>query len=177
MAGRATARIDVGAIERNCARLAQLGTLCAVVKADGYGHGAYEAALAAQRGGAEWLAVATANEAVSLRDAGVGGPLLVMGALSSSELDLAIAAKADVVAWRPEFVALLRGREVGVHVKLDTGMGRLGTRDPEEAEQVAEAVAGTAGPRPAGGVRRFAPPPGHPAVLSAQRAPVLPAGG
>src|SRR3954463_1271443 len=90
MAGRATARIDVGAIERNCARLAELGMLCAVVKADGYGHGAYEAALAAQRGGAEWLAVATAGEAATLRDAGIAGPLLVMGALTSEELDVAI---------------------------------------------------------------------------------------
>src|SRR3954451_20885820 len=156
MAGRATARIDTGAIERNCARLAKLGTLCAVVKADGYGHGAYEAALAAQRGGARWLAVATAAEAAVLRDAGVAGPLLVMGALSFSELDLAIAAGADVVAWRREFVSLLRGREVGVHVKLDTGMGRLGTRDAAEAEKVAEAVANAAGPRLNGVMTHFA---------------------
>src|SRR4051794_12289148 len=174
MAGRATARIDVGAIERNCARLAQLGTLCAVVKADGYGHGAYEAALAAQRGGAEWLAVATANEAVSLRDAGVGGPLLVMGALSSSELDVAIAARADVVAWRPEFVSLLRGREVGVHVKLDTGMGRLGTRDPDEAEQVAEAVANTAGPRLNGVMTHFATADDDPDFMAEQLARFVP---
>src|SRR3954451_15708349 len=147
MPGRAMARVDVGAIERNCARLAKLGTLCAVVKADGYGHGALEAALAAQRGGAAWLAVATAGEAAALRDAGVRGPLLVMGALSSSELDLAVAARADIVAWRPDFVARLRGREVGVHVKLDTGMGRLGTRDPHEAERAAKAIVSTPGPR------------------------------
>src|SRR3954471_2929742 len=130
---RALARVDLGAISANCARLAALAPLCAVVKADGYGHGALEMALAAQRGGAAWLAVATANEAAALRDAGVGGPLLVMGALSSTELDVAVAARADIVAWRPEFVARLRDRSVGVHVKLDTGMGRLGTRDPEEA--------------------------------------------
>src|SRR3954470_6343423 len=109
MPGRAAARIDVGAIERNCARLAQLGLLCAVVKADGYGHGALEAALAAQRGGAAWLAVATADEAAALRDAGVRGPLLVMGALSASELDVALAAGADVVAWREAFVARIAG--------------------------------------------------------------------
>src|SRR3954454_11526212 len=145
--GRAAARVDVGAIERHCARLVRLGELCAVVKADGYGHGAVHAALAAQRGGAEWLAVATAGEAATLREAGVAGPLLVMGALTASELDIAISSGADVVAWRPEFISLLRARDVGVHVKLDTGMGRLGTRDPAEAERVAEAVAATAGPR------------------------------
>src|SRR3954463_16277565 len=104
---RALARVDLGAISANCARLAALAPLCAVVKADGYGHGALEAALAAQRGGASWLAVATAGEAAALRDAGVGGPLLVMGALSGSELDVALEAGADVVAWREEVVVRL----------------------------------------------------------------------
>src|SRR3954470_25042592 len=141
MPGRAAARIDVGAIERNCARLAQLGLLCAVVKAGGYGHGALEAALAAQRGGAAWLAVATAGEAAALRDHGLGGALLVIGALSGSELDVALEAGADVVAWREGFVVAVARRRpgAGVHVKLDTGMGRLGTRDPDEATRVAEA--------------------------------------
>jgi alanine racemase len=82
---RAVARVDVGAIERNCARLADVAAparLCAVVKADGYGHGAVPAARAAQAGGATWIAVATAPEARELRAAGIEGPLLVMGALS-----------------------------------------------------------------------------------------------
>jgi len=143
---RALARVDLGAIERNCARLsatAGRALLCAVVKADGYGHGAVPAARAALAGGAAWLAVATAAEAAELRAAGVDGPVLVMGALSGSELDVALAARADVVAWREEFVAAIaaRGVDAGVHVKLDTGMGRLGTRDPAEATRVAGAVA------------------------------------
>ena len=132
---RALARVDLGAIERNCARLAAVAApaaLCAVVKADGYGHGAVAAARAAQAGGAPWLAVATAAEAYELRAAGIDGPVLVMGALSAAELDVAIEARADVVAWREAFVAALP-EQVGVHVKLDTGMGRLGTRDPDEA--------------------------------------------
>src|SRR3954469_22877055 len=102
---RAEARIDTGAIERNCARLAALAPLCAVVKADGYGHGAVVAARAAQIGGATWIAVATANEAAELREAGVGGPILVLGALSREELDIALEARADVVAWREDFVS------------------------------------------------------------------------
>jgi alanine racemase len=144
---RALARVDVGAIERNCARLVAAvapARLCAVVKADGYGHGAVPAARAARAGGAAWLAVATAGEAAELRAAGIDGPLLVMGALSDSELAVAVAAGADVVAWREAFAAKL-GAETGVHVKLDTGMGRLGTRDPDEASRVAAAAGRLAG--------------------------------
>ena len=80
--------------------------LCAVVKADGYGHGAVPAARAALAGGATWLAVAAAHEAAELRDAGIADvPILVLGALSPGELDVALAAGADVVAWREELVA------------------------------------------------------------------------
>src|SRR4051794_22563725 len=142
---RALARVDLAAIERNCARLAAVAApaaLCAVVKADGYGHGAVPAARAALAGGANRLAVATAAEAAQLRAAGVRAPLLVMGALSPSELRVVLAAGADVAAWREEFVAALAGAataEVGVHVKLDTGMGRLGPRGPHQ---------GRAGARP-----------------------------
>jgi alanine racemase len=136
---RALARIDVGAIERNCARLAALAPLCAVVKSDGYGHGAVRAARAAQAGGASWLAVATAREAAELRAADIAGPLLVMGAVSPPELAIALEARADIVAWREDFVAALPP-DARVHVKLDTGMGRLGTRDPDEASRVVEAL-------------------------------------
>jgi alanine racemase len=148
---RALARINLAALERNVARLrAELqgsAELCAVVKGNGYGHGAVQCAEAALAGGARRLAVATAGEAVELREAGLETPLLVMGALSSDELEGALAARSEVVVWTPEFVAELaaaarsRGVAVNVHVKLDTGMGRLGTRVPAEALEVAEAVA------------------------------------
>ena len=104
---RALARVDLGAIERNARRLAAVAgpaALCAVVKADAYGHGMVPAARAAQAGGASWLAVATAEEARGLRAGGIEGPLLVMGALSAQELAVAVAARADVVAWREAFV-------------------------------------------------------------------------
>ena len=135
---RALARVDVGAIARNCARLAAAAAparLCAVVKADGYGHGAVPAARAALAGGASSLAVATAAEAFQLRTEGVRGQLLVMGALSPDELSVALSARAEIVAWREDFVAALPA-DARVHVKLDTGMGRLGTRDPDEASRV-----------------------------------------
>jgi alanine racemase len=128
-AERALARIDLGAIERNCARLPR--ELCAVVKADGYGHG--QVAEAALAGGASWLAVATAGEAADVRAAGIEAPILVMGALTRDELRVAIEADADVVAWT-DHMAEAAPR---VHVKLDTGMGRLGTSDRECALRLA----------------------------------------
>ncbi|MEA2245506.1 MAG: alanine racemase, partial [Solirubrobacteraceae bacterium] len=159
MRTRAVARINVAAIERNVARLrAGLGgeaALCAVVKADGYGHGAVAAARAALAGGASWIAVVSAAEGAELREAGIDSPLLVMGALTPDELALALDASADIVAWREDFVAALE-RPARVHVKLDTGMGRLGTRDPEEATRVAEAVAAAPHLELAGAMTHFA---------------------
>ena len=131
MTRRAEARVDLGAIERNCARLPK--PLCAVVKANAYGHGAGPVAEAALAGGAEWLAVATAAEAAELRALGIDARLLVMGALTSAELRTAIEAAADIVAWSDE-VADVAPR---IHVKLDTGMGRLGTKDRDHALRLA----------------------------------------
>ena len=147
---RATAAVNLAAIERNVAtlrrRLTAGAELCAVVKADGYGHGAVQAAAAALAGGAASLAVATADEAGELRAAGIEVPLLVMGAVSTQELEVALAVDAELVAWDPAFVEELRRRAPGsrpvrLHVKFDTGMGRLGTRDERQALAVAEAVA------------------------------------
>jgi alanine racemase len=127
---RAVAIVDLGAVERNCARLPK--PLCAVVKAGAYGHGRGVAA-AAVAGGATWLAVAAASEAAALREEGVRVPILVMGALTADELRVASAAEADVVAWTEEMAAAA----ARVHVKLDTGMGRLGTKDRELALRLA----------------------------------------
>jgi alanine racemase len=152
---RASARIDLAAIEHNCARLASELTggaaLCAVVKGDGYGHGAVEAARAALAGGATWLAVAAAAEAGELRAALPDARLLVLGALSPAELDLALEADADLTVWRPEFLRLARtrgealGRRPRVHVKYDTGMGRLGQRDPGAVVELVDSTAGDEG--------------------------------
>ncbi|HSO99310.1 MAG TPA: alanine racemase [Solirubrobacteraceae bacterium] len=148
MALRALATVDLGAVRRNAARLARElrgAQLCAVVKADGYGHGAVPAARAALAGGASWLAVATAGEAAELRAAGLGGRILLMGALGPEELAVALEARADLVVWSEEFLHAVRGfrrgpEPVPLHVKLDTGMGRLGTRSAADALELARRI-------------------------------------
>jgi alanine racemase len=159
---RALASVNLAAIERNCARLrAELrdgGRLCAVVKADAYGHGAVPSALAALAGGAEWLAVVSAQELRELRAAGLRDvPVLVMGALTGPELRQALADGGEVVVWRRDAVDAVAAAGGGsVHVKLDSGMGRLGTRDPGEATAVVEAVERTPGLRLGGLMSHFA---------------------
>ena len=159
---RELARVSVVAIERNCARLrAELpadGELCAVVKAEGYGHGATHGARAALAGGASWLAVVSGEEALELRRAGIADArVLVMGALTGAELEQAVAAGAEVVAWHERHVRALAAAGGGrVHVKLDTGMGRLGTRDAVEASRVAGAAQQAAGVELVGLMTHFA---------------------
>src|SRR4051812_13729534 len=96
-----------------------------------------------------------------------------MGALWAEELDVAVGAGAEVVAWREAFAgavgarAATTGAAVGVHVKLDTGMGRLGTRDPAEATRVAETVKAR-GLRLAGAMTHFATADDDPAFMREQ---------
>jgi len=161
-APRAQASVSMTAIAQNCERLrAELsgGTeLCAVVKADGYGHGAVQSARAALTGGASWLAVAGAAEAKELRDAGLREVrVLVMGALSGVELEEALAADGDVVVWNEQQVrAVADAGGGGVHVKLDSGMGRLGTRSVEVASRVLALARETDGVEPVGLMTHFA---------------------
>ena len=161
-ARRAQAPVNLAAIERNCARLrtqlAPATVLCAVVKADGYGHGAVPSARAAIAGGASWLAVADAREALELREAGLRDVrVLVMGALNQLELEEALAADADVVVWNERYLDTITAAGGGrVHVKFDSGMGRLGTRDPIEALRVAAAARRAPGVQLAGAMTHFA---------------------
>jgi alanine racemase len=157
---RALARIDSGAVRHNCARLkSELGEgpeLCAVVKADGYGHGADACAEAALAGGATRLAVATASEAEPIGRRLAHVSLLTMGALTATELDTALAAGSDVAVWRRDFLDLVaararaQGRPARVHVKHDSGMGRLGSRDPAEVMALLRTCAESPELEPAG---------------------------
>jgi alanine racemase len=180
---RALAQVNLAAIERNTlavrSRLAAGVQLGAVVKADAYGHGAVEVAQSVLSAGAEKLAVATAQEAVELRDAGVAAPILVMGAVSTDELPLALEARAELVAWDGRFVAAVRApatdAPVRMHVKLDTGMGRFGTRDPKQALRIAREIhAGGPMLELAGVMTHFATADGDQEFLAAQLAAFLP---
>ncbi len=159
-AERASARIDAAAITANVARMggeAPRSVCCAVVKADGYGHGATTAARAALAGGATWLAVSTAAEAAELRTAGIDARLLILGPLTADELEVALAADADLVAWTDAMLdaaAALGGARL--HIKLDTGMGRLGTRDPDKASRLLQRCVDEPGLEAAGVMTHFA---------------------
>jgi alanine racemase len=185
---RALARVNLAAIERNVARLRRELTggtrLCAVVKGDGYGHGAVPVARAALSGGATCLAVATVDEAAELRAAGIDASVLVLGAISSDELPVALAARAEVVAWSEPFVAAVAAGaaahrpsplSVRIHVKLDSGMGRLGTRILDDAYGIATRVL-EAAPQVtlAGAMTHFATADGDLEFLRAQLAAFAP---
>ena len=142
------ADIDIGAVERNVTRLrthVAPAAVCAVVKADGYGHGAAAVAHAARRAGAELLAVALVEEGVELRDAGIDGPILLLSQPSPASMDDARAADLTLALYTPDGVAAAskvarHGRDRwGVHVKVDTGMHRVGCA-PDELRQMVELI-------------------------------------
>jgi alanine racemase len=162
---RASARIDHDAVRANCARLkAELGEaeLCAVVKADGYGHGADAITTAALAGGATRLAVATAAEAEQIGRRFQHVPLLTMGALTADEVDVAISAGSELAVWREDSRRLVaeraraHGHRARVHVKYDSGMGRLGNRDAAEVLELVRACAADPNLEPAGVWTHFA---------------------
>ena len=132
------AEIDAGALAENTARVvAHVGnaiSVMAMVKANGYGHGALLAARATLLGGARWLGVSSAEEALQLRDAGIDARILVVGwTHPSTHADL-VRAGIDVTVFDAATVESLRasaleaGRTAQAHLKVDTGMNRLGVR-------------------------------------------------
>lgn len=147
---RALATVDLEAVRHNvaglCSRLAPESSLMAVVKANGYGHGAAAVAGASLEGGAACLGVATAAEAAELRATGLECPVVVLGPLTGSELKTALDANAEVILWTLPFLKTLIGaarereRPAPVHVKVDTGMRRLGIY-PRDLPEMLDAVA------------------------------------
>jgi alanine racemase len=107
-------------------------TVCAVVKADAYGHGADECALALQEEGATWFGVTSLDEAIPLREAGIRGEILLMTGFWRGEEDEIVHLNLATTVWEPPQVELLEkaaarlGSPAHIHLKVDTGMGRLG---------------------------------------------------
>jgi len=150
-AGPVWAEIDLGAVARNVQALRGLlrpGTrLMAVVKANAYGHGAVEVSRVALAAGADMLGVARVAEGAMLRRAGIDAPILVLGCVPPHQCDELIRFELRATVYNRELAEELaaagrrRGTRVPVHVKVDTGMGRLGwlteDRDLEEVLRVA----------------------------------------
>ena len=139
--------IDLNAIANNTRRIKELvGPRVHVmvsIKANGYGHGAVKVACVALCNGADMLGVAAVNEALQLREAGLGVPILVYGYIPSWQMreavrqDLTVTLYTSDAARSLSRVAQALNRTARVHVKIDSGMGRLGVR----AEEIEEIVA------------------------------------
>ena len=145
----AWAEVDLNNIRHNVGLLARLvapAGLMAVVKADGYGHGSVAAAYAAFEAGATWLGVALVEEGVELRDAGIDMPILLLSQPPADAARAVIDANLTPVVCTLRFVDALAkaAADAGVeshpvHLKVDTGMHRIGCA-PSEALDVAPAI-------------------------------------
>jgi alanine racemase len=120
--------------------------VCAVVKADAYGHGAVECARALEEEGARWQGVTSLDEAIPLREAGIRGRILLMTGFWRGEEEEIIRLSLTPTVWEPAQIELLEkaAKAVGVsrhaiHVKVDSGMGRLGVA-PEDLPKLIQAL-------------------------------------
>lgn len=140
------AEIDLSAIADNVANLDSLigdSALCAVVKADAYGHGDAPVATAALDAGARWLAVALVEEGIRLREAGVGAPVLLLSEPLVEDIPRLIEWELTPTVYSIGFVDALAaaGESLGVHLKIDTGMHRVGAA-PRTVHDLIAAVHG-----------------------------------
>lgn len=141
--------IDLLAIDYNVRKIRSLLSintrLCAVVKADAYGHGAVPVAQAVLEAGADQLAVAILSEGIELRRAGITAPILILGYTPSNQASLVVTSglTQTVFSWQMAKAlsdeATLAGQNVKVHLKIDTGMGRIGIL-PKDAADFATSV-------------------------------------
>jgi alanine racemase len=131
--------VNLQAIENNVSIIKDFtdAEVMAIVKANGYGHGAVEVARAAQRGGATWCAVSNVDEALELRSAGLDCPILILGYSPPGRFADVISNQISITVWNEEQIQLAStvAKELGiplhVHLKIDTGMSRLGAQPDE----------------------------------------------
>ena len=134
------AEIDRQAILHNVRQvkqgLSEGRKLFAVVKANGYGHGAREVAKAALEAGADYLAVALFEEALELRESGIEAPILVFGYVGPEAATLAAEKNITLTVFHLDWLKEVSLEEnLHIHLKLDTGMGRLGLRGSREVKE------------------------------------------
>jgi alanine racemase len=175
---RCWAEIDLGALERNLrlirASLPANMRYVAVVKADAYGHGLQQTAARLMHAGADLFAVANVAEAAALREIGPGWPILLLSPLLPEEdrfvvdYDLAATVSTGEEVARLAEVGAAAGRPVCVHLKIDTGMGRLGVWH-EEAPGLHAQIAAEPNVRLAGVFTHFASPDDDPEFTAEQR--------
>ena len=168
--------VDLDAIRHNIriirTMVPEKTRIMAVVKADAYGHGSVETARAALEAGASFLAVATVPEGLELREGGVSAPVLVLGESTPEEMEWAAAEEITLTVCTPEDIrtageaSRVTGHELAVHLKLDTGMGRIGVRNMDERDAVLEAIAQTEGVRLTGVFTHFADADGDSAAYT-----------
>lgn len=159
------AEIDLSAIAANVALACRLAgpetRVMAVVKADAYGHGAVPVARVALAAGATWLGVAIPEEAIPLREAGIACGILVLGPVAPEQAELVADHDLEQCVCDPaqaealDRAARARGRVLALHLKVDTGMGRVGLR-PGEVRGVAEKIRALPSVRLAGLMTHFA---------------------
>ena len=139
----AWAEVDLNEIRHNAAEILRVTNgvrLCAVVKADGYGHGAVPVARAALEGGATWLAVALVEEAAILRGEGIDAPILVLSEPPPESMGVAAGLDLRVTLYTEEGIAAAANHGLRAHLKIDTGMHRVGTA-PERGLRFASLIA------------------------------------
>lgn len=127
-------------IEQLRRKLEKRTGIYAVVKANGYGHGDIEVANTALQAGADRLAVAILDEAIRLRDAGINAPILVMGWTRPEDVPIAIEKDITLTCYQKEWLQavldLKLTKPVTIHLKWDTGMGRIGIRSEAELQEL-----------------------------------------
>src|SRR5213079_3208318 len=144
------AEIDLGAFTRNVDAIARSlprgSRLIAVLKANGYGHGAVDLARQCRPDRVAMIAVALLEEAIELRHAGIELPLMVFGPLTREQIAVALDQNVTIGVVGPEELedvcAIARERDVAIHLKLDSGMGRMGVVE-SELPRVAEMIRAT----------------------------------
>ncbi|HTF57658.1 MAG TPA: alanine racemase [Planctomycetota bacterium] len=147
---RVWAEIDLPALRRNITvvrrEVGPSTRIMAVVKADAYGHGAVPVAWHALQSGCDALGVGDSTEALQLRESGIAGPILILGAIIEEEIPKVVEADVAVSVHSPDLLDLLdrearrQHRLLRVHLKIDTGMGRLGA-SPQRAPEIAREIA------------------------------------